>query len=153
MIEVGRLCVKLAGRDAGLKCVIVEVIDDNYVLIDGQTRRRKCNVNHLEPLKQLVKIKKGASRAEVKKAFKELNLEVRETKPKPAAERPKKKPRVKRTASSKQEASKPRTSAERGEDKAEKSEKEQPGKTAKKEASNAKPAKAEGDKQKEKSKQ
>ena len=27
-IEVGRVCVKIAGREAGEKCVIVEVIDD-----------------------------------------------------------------------------------------------------------------------------
>ena len=50
MFEIGRLCVKIAGRDAGLKCLVVEVIDDNYVLIDGQTRRRKCNIKHLEPV-------------------------------------------------------------------------------------------------------
>ena len=30
MMEVGRLCLKIAGRDAGMKCVIVEVIDDNF---------------------------------------------------------------------------------------------------------------------------
>jgi len=43
----GRICVKTAGRDAGLKCVIVDVLDDKFVLIDGETRRRKCNILHL----------------------------------------------------------------------------------------------------------
>ena len=41
MIDVGRVCVKIAGRDAGKKAVVVEKIDSNFVLIDGQTRRRR----------------------------------------------------------------------------------------------------------------
>jgi large subunit ribosomal protein L14e len=61
MIEIGRLCVKTAGRDAGLKCIIVDILDDKFVLIDGETRRRKCNILHLEPLKDVIKIKKNAS--------------------------------------------------------------------------------------------
>jgi large subunit ribosomal protein L14e len=88
--EVGRLCVKLAGRDANKKCVIVDILDDNHVTIDGETRRRKCNIRHLEPLNQVLKLKKGASRAEVKKAFKELGIELKDTKPKKAASKPKK---------------------------------------------------------------
>jgi len=88
MYEVGRLCVKIAGRDAGKKCVIVEVMENRFVLIDGQTRRRKCNVAHLEPLKETIKITKGADHKTVASEFKKLKLEVRETKPKTAAERP-----------------------------------------------------------------
>ena len=88
MIEVGRLAVKIAGRDGGLKCVIVEILDNNFVLIDGETRRRKCNIIHLETLKEFVKIKKGASHEEVKKEFEKLGLKVRETKPKEKKEKP-----------------------------------------------------------------
>ena len=88
MIEVGRLCLKIAGRDAGLKCVIVEILDNNYVLIDGETRRRKCNILHLEPLKEVIKIKKGASHEEIKKEFEKLGLEAKETKPKEAKKKP-----------------------------------------------------------------
>jgi len=90
MIEIGRLCMKTAGRDAGCKCVVVDILDDNYVLIDGETRRRKCNVLHLEPLKEVIEIKKGAPHDKVKAEFKKLKLEVRETKPKEKKERPKK---------------------------------------------------------------
>lgn len=90
MNEVGRLCVKLAGRDANKKCVIVDILDDNHVMIDGETRRRKCNIRHLEPLNQVLKLKKGASRAEVKKVFKEIGIELRDTTPKKATEKPKK---------------------------------------------------------------
>ncbi|MFH1506664.1 MAG: 50S ribosomal protein L14e [archaeon] len=88
MMEIGRLCVKIAGRDAGMKCVIVDKIDDTFVLIDGETRRRKCNVKHLEPLGTVMKLEKGASTTHVKVAFKKLKLEVRETKPKKTADRP-----------------------------------------------------------------
>lgn len=38
-MEIGRVCIKIAGRDAGMKCVVVEQLDNNFVLIDGQTRR------------------------------------------------------------------------------------------------------------------
>lgn len=87
MIEVGRLCVKLAGRDAGKKCVIVEVVDDKFVMVDGETRRRKCNVKHIEPLDETLDIKKGATRADVVAAFKNLGVDLRDTKPKKAEPR------------------------------------------------------------------
>ena len=91
MIEIGRLCVKLAGRDAGLKCVVVDILDDKFVLIDGETRRRKCNILHIEPLKDVIKIKTKASHEEIKKEFESLGLKARETKPKQKTERPRKK--------------------------------------------------------------
>tara|TARA_Y100000310_G_C20699207_1_gene828106 strand:- start:6562 stop:6957 length:396 start_codon:yes stop_codon:yes gene_type:complete len=90
MFEVGRLAVKIAGRDAGKVCVIVDVLEGNRVLVDGETRRKKVNPKHLEPLGQLVKLSKGASHDDVKKALKPLDIETQDTKPKSAAERPKK---------------------------------------------------------------
>src|SRR3989338_9123688 len=69
MIEIGRLVVKIAGRDAGKKALIIDVIDDNYVMLDGETRRRKCNILHIEPLNQVVQIKKNASHEEISKAL------------------------------------------------------------------------------------
>tara|TARA_B100001964_G_C13797451_1_gene407257 strand:- start:20 stop:439 length:420 start_codon:yes stop_codon:yes gene_type:complete len=90
LFQVGRIVVKIAGRDAGKKAVIVEQLDDNYVLIDGQTRRRKCNTKHLEILPQTIKISKGASSANISTEFKKLGLEVTETKPKDKTKRPRK---------------------------------------------------------------
>ncbi len=84
MIEVGRLCVKLAGRDAGKKCVIVEVVDDKFVVVDGETRRRKCNVKHIEPLEETIDVKGGAHDAVIAE-FKKMGIELRVTKPKQAA--------------------------------------------------------------------
>ena len=102
MIEVGRLCIKLAGREAGKKAVIVDILDDNFVLIDGNVKRRKCNINHLELLSEKMDIKKGATSEEVKNLFREREiLEEREPKIKNKRERkggkkPKKiRPRIK----------------------------------------------------------
>ena len=88
MIEIGRVIVKLAGRDAGRKGLIIDILDDKFVLIDGETRRRKCNILHLEPLAQVVTVKKNASHEEVAKALKEIGVEARETKPKPKSQKP-----------------------------------------------------------------
>lgn len=90
MIELGRLCMKIAGRDAGKKCIIIDILDNNFVLIDGETRRRKCNIKHLEPLDKVIKIKKKISHEEIKAEFKKIKIKVLETKPKPKTERPKK---------------------------------------------------------------
>ena len=91
MIEIGRLCVKIAGRDAGKKCVIIDILDDKYVLIDGETRRRKCNVLHIEPLSQKIEIKNNAPHDEVAKALKAIGLEARQTKPRQKTTKPHKK--------------------------------------------------------------
>ena len=91
MIEIGRVCVKTAGRDAGEKCIIIDILDEKFVLIDGETRRRKVNVLHLEPLNQVLKIKKDASHEDVSKALEELGLKARTTKPKPKTQKPTKK--------------------------------------------------------------
>jgi large subunit ribosomal protein L14e len=101
MNDIGRLCVKIAGRDSNKVCVIVDVVDDHTVLIDGQTRRRNCNVIHLEPLPKLIEIKKGASSSEIKAAFLKIGLDARETKPKKADSR------VKRVKSNKQSGKEP----------------------------------------------
>ncbi|MBI4095453.1 MAG: 50S ribosomal protein L14e [DPANN group archaeon] len=74
--EVGRLAVKIAGRDAGKECVIVKVVDKNFVLVDGNTRRRKCNIDHLQLLGQKAQIKEGASHEEVAKALEGLGVKT-----------------------------------------------------------------------------
>jgi large subunit ribosomal protein L14e len=78
-IEVGRICVKIAGREAGRKCVIVDIIDENFVLVTGPksltgVKRRRCNINHLEVLDKKIEIPKGASDEEVLKAIEQAGL-------------------------------------------------------------------------------
>ncbi|MEK6886860.1 MAG: 50S ribosomal protein L14e [Nanoarchaeota archaeon] len=87
-MEIGRVCIKLAGRDAGNVAVVVDNVDDKFVLIDGNVRRRKCNVMHLEPLDEVLKIKKNAPHADVVSEFKKLKLDIWNTKPKKKAEKP-----------------------------------------------------------------
>ena len=76
MIEIGRLCVKIAGRDAGKSCVIVEVVDDNFVVVDGQVKRKRCNIDHLEPLQHKLPIASGASHEAVVDALKAVGIDV-----------------------------------------------------------------------------
>lgn len=78
-IEVGRICVKIKGRESGRRCVILDIIDKNYALITGPknvsgVRRRRVNINHLKPTEDTVKIRKGASDEEVYKALLEAGL-------------------------------------------------------------------------------
>lgn len=88
-IEVGRICVKVLGREAGRKCVIVDVMDKSFVLITGpkkltDVKRRRVNANHIEPLQDKIDIKRGASDEEVADALKasdKLEMMKKEVKP------------------------------------------------------------------------
>ncbi|MBW2976684.1 50S ribosomal protein L14e [Candidatus Woesearchaeota archaeon] len=153
MIEIGRLCIKTAGRDAGLKCVVVDILDNRFVLIDGETRRRKCNILHLEPLEQTVKIKKKCSHEEVSKALKAIGIIARETKPKQKTEKPRKKentseePKGKKEGKKKEKkklgkALKPKRKGEAGKEKA-----EEGGESLEEKAGLAKDAKKKGGKE------
>ncbi|MGC9112153.1 50S ribosomal protein L14e [Acidilobus sp.] len=78
-IEVGRICYKLRGREAGRKCVIVDIVDENNVLVTGPktltgVRRRRVNISHIMPLDKAVQINKGASDEEVLKAIESAGL-------------------------------------------------------------------------------
>jgi large subunit ribosomal protein L14e len=69
-IEVGRICLKLAGRETGRKCVIIDVMDKSFVLITGPqkatgVKRRRVNLNHVKPLQDKIDIPRGASDDEV----------------------------------------------------------------------------------------
>ena len=69
-IEVGRICLKQLGRESGKKCVIIDVMDKSFVLVTGPkkvtgVRRRRANINHIEPLQVKIDITRGASDDEV----------------------------------------------------------------------------------------
>ena len=77
--EVGRIAVKVAGREASRKCVIVDVIGKNFVLVTGPksltgVKRRRVNIAHLAFTPHKIKISKGASDEEVLKALEEAGL-------------------------------------------------------------------------------
>ena len=101
LYNVGRVCLKIAGRDAGRKCVVVEQVDNNFVMIDGDVRRKKVNVKHLEPMDKILEIKAKASHDEVKKVFESLGLLVWDKKSKKPAARLKKQKKKKEVVSKK----------------------------------------------------
>ena len=80
MIDIGRIVVKTAGREALRKAVVVDIIDKNYVLITGPPslngiKRRRVNVGHLEPTGKKLDIVRKATDAEVLAAVKAANLD------------------------------------------------------------------------------
>ena len=68
-IIVGSVCMKNRGRDSGRKCVVVGLVDANYVeiLSAGRKKRRKVNIRHLEPLGERIELK--ATDEETRKAL------------------------------------------------------------------------------------
>lgn len=71
-VEVGRICVKVTGRESGSECVIVDLIDKKFVLITGlnqtsKVRRRRVNIKHIKPTDQRIEIQRGSSDEEIAK--------------------------------------------------------------------------------------
>ncbi|MDO8624534.1 MAG: 50S ribosomal protein L14e [Candidatus Diapherotrites archaeon] len=65
-IEVGMVCVKVAGKNAGQKVVVVDKDQDGFVIVEGiRVKRKRCNVTHLFVTPKKIEIKKGAPRAEI----------------------------------------------------------------------------------------
>lgn len=78
-ISIGRVCVKLAGRNAGKYCIITKIINDTFVEITGPKKlngikTKRCNVQHLEPLEFLLNIKENATEAQIEKELQRLKL-------------------------------------------------------------------------------
>lgn len=66
IMEVGRVCRIVKGKDAGKYCVVVDRADKNFVIVDGKgMKKSKMNVLHLEPLPKVVELKKGAANSDV----------------------------------------------------------------------------------------
>lgn len=112
-LEIGRVCMKTAGREAGKYCVVLKKVNDAFVMVTGPklltgVKRRKCNVEHLEPLPYTLEIKEEAAEEEVIAALDRSGLvtkfdlkkpsaaEVKAEKAKPTKEeKPKEKPKRK----------------------------------------------------------
>jgi len=76
--EVGRVVVKTTGREAAQKAVIVDFIDQNFVLITGaemsKIKRRRGNMKHLEPTSHVLSIKRGAKDADIRSVAEKAGL-------------------------------------------------------------------------------
>ena len=73
-IEIGRICVKITGREAGRKCIVVDIIDENFALITGPrkvsgVKRRRVNISHIEPTEMKIDILREATDEEVIQAL------------------------------------------------------------------------------------
>lgn len=76
---MGRVCVKLSGREAGKYGVVVKKIDKSFVLVTGPRlltgiKRRRCNIEHLEPTPHLLEIKEESTDREVIEAYEKAGL-------------------------------------------------------------------------------
>ena len=97
MIEPGRIVLKIAGRESGKYAVIVEKINDNFVLITGPksvtgVKRRKCNIDHIEPTEHKLEIDSKTDDTFIEDSWKssglieklEINVPVKRTKEAPS---------------------------------------------------------------------
>ena len=78
-LNVGRICVKTAGREAGRYACVLKKMDANFVLVTGPrvltgVKRRRCNVEHLEPTQYSVDVKSEAGDKEVIAAYGKAGL-------------------------------------------------------------------------------
>jgi len=78
-LEVGRVCMKIGGRESGKYAVVLKKMNDAFVLITGPkiltgVKRRRCNIEHLEPLQYVLEIKEEAPEEEVVAAFDKAGL-------------------------------------------------------------------------------
>ncbi|BCU67370.1 50S ribosomal protein L14e [Sulfolobales archaeon HS-7] len=79
-LEVGRICVKNRGKEKGKKAIVVDIIDNNFVLVTGpssinKVKRRRANILHLDITDKKIEIPKGASDEEIEKKIKDSGLE------------------------------------------------------------------------------
>ncbi|WP_297509444.1 50S ribosomal protein L14e [Thermococcus sp.] len=79
-IDVGRIAVVIAGRRAGQKVVVADIIDRNFVLVTGaglnKVKRRRMNIKHLEPLPEKINIPRGASDDEIRQALEQAGISL-----------------------------------------------------------------------------
>ncbi len=90
-LDIGRVCIKTAGREAGKYCAVIKKEDDNFFIVTGPkaltgVKRRRCNVEHLEPTQYLLKIKEDAPEKDVMDAFEKAGVLAKLTLKKPSPE-------------------------------------------------------------------
>jgi len=78
-LDVGRICMKVAGREAGRYCVVLKKLDKQFVLVTGPkdltgVKRRRCNIDHLEATGDSLSVKEEASETEVIKAYEKIGF-------------------------------------------------------------------------------
>jgi large subunit ribosomal protein L14e len=117
LIEKGRVCLKIAGREAGKYCIVLEQPREGFVTIAGPkavtgVKRRKCSIFHIEPTEHMIDVG-GATDMELESGWKgsglieKLGIQLPEKK---AAKTAKERPRDARIA----KAAAPKAKPEKG---------------------------------------
>lgn len=78
-IEIGRVCIKTQGRFAGAVCVVTSILDKSFAEVTGPkeltgVKRKRANMDHLEPTKHKLEIKEKASDKAVLEAIEKAGL-------------------------------------------------------------------------------
>jgi len=131
MINVGRICMKTAGRESGKFCVVLDVLEDGFVLVTGPkaattVKRRKCSIHHIEPTPETVKIKKNASDDEVLAVYKNEGLFKKLDVKEPGAKDVEKAKDAERKRATKAKEEKTKPKAEKKDEKPEEKKEEKP---------------------------
>jgi len=70
-IEKGSICIKTAGRNSGEKVVILKIIDDTFVEVEGvKIKKKKCNILHLFPIGKKIEVSEKITQEELKTRLK-----------------------------------------------------------------------------------
>lgn len=77
--EVGRVCMKVVGREAGKYCVVVKKEGKSFVIVTGPkmltgVKRRRANIEHLEPTQYIIPIPDNAEDEVVMDGFQKAML-------------------------------------------------------------------------------
>jgi len=89
-LEIGRVCMKVAGREAGKYCVVIKKVNNAFVEVTGPkiltgVKRRRANIEHLEPLEYVLQITDAANDDDVIAALEKQNLMTKLGLKKPSA--------------------------------------------------------------------
>lgn len=121
-LEIGRVCVKVAGKEAGGICVVVKNVDKNFVEVSGPKlltgiKRRKVNVVHLDPTPYKLEISEGAADDAIIGAYDKAGVTKKYGLKKPSAAQMKSKPEEKKAEDSNEKPAKKESKKEKKEKK------------------------------------
>ena len=84
VLEIGRVCMKIAGREAGRYCVVIKEAgkakdEKSFVFVTGPrlltgVKRRKVNIDHLKATEHKVEVKENATDEEVLGGYEKAGL-------------------------------------------------------------------------------
>lgn len=78
-LDIGQVCMKVVGREGGNICTVIKPVDKTFVMVTGPKlvtgiKRRRCNIEHLEPTEIKLDIKEDATDEEIIEAYKKTNV-------------------------------------------------------------------------------